>query len=122
MLIFLLIGGVVVDRFDRLRAKFVCDVVNGLVVSAVAVQAFLDRLEVWHVYFASAVVGLVEAFFFPAYTAAVPQVTPSESLPSANSWTSLSSQVTGIVGPAVGAAIVTAGVARCATCARDWHW
>jgi MFS family permease len=109
MLIFLLIGGVLVDRLPRLRVMLVCDVASGAVIGTVALLAFADRLEVWHVYAASLLFGLVEAFFFPAYTAAVPALTPTEALPSANSLTSLSHQITGIVGPAVAAAIVAAG-------------
>ena len=109
MLIFLLIGGVLVDRLPRLRVMLVCDVASGAIIGTVALLAFADRLEVWHVYAASLLFGLVEAFFFPAYTAAVPALTPAEALPSANSLTSLSHQITGIVGPAVAAAIVAAG-------------
>ncbi len=109
MLIFLLIGGVLVDRLPRLRVMLVCDVASGAIIGTVALLAFADRLEVWHVYAASLLFGLVEAFFFPAYTAAVPALTPTEALPSANSLTSLSHQITGIVGPAVAAAIVAAG-------------
>jgi MFS family permease len=109
MLVFLLIGGVAVDRLPRLRVMLVCDLVSGLVVASVSILAFSDRLEVWHIYLASALFGLVEAFFFPAYTAAVPQITPSEVLPSANALTSLSSQVSGIAGPALAASIVALG-------------
>ncbi len=109
MLIFLLIGGVLVDRLPRLRVMVVCDFANGAIISSVALLAYSDRLEVWHVYIASLLIGLVEAFFFPAYTAVVPAITPAETLPSANSLTSLSQQVTGIGGPAIAAAIVATG-------------
>jgi len=46
MLIFLLIGGVAVDRLPRLRVMFVTDLVSGLVVTVVAVLAATGRLEV----------------------------------------------------------------------------
>jgi len=70
MLVFLLIGGVVVDRLPRLRVMFVADLLNGAIVSVVAVLGFTGYLELWDVYVASVVFGLVEAFFFPAFTAA----------------------------------------------------
>jgi len=109
MLLFLLIGGVVVDRLPRLRVMFLSDLLSGLVITFVAVFSSLDLLQIWHIYIASMIFGFVEAFFFPAYQAAVPQITPHEMLTSANSLNGLSQRVTGIVGPALGAALVAAG-------------
>jgi MFS family permease len=109
MLIFLLIGGVVVDRLPRIRIMFSSDILSGLVITFVTVFSWLDLLQIWHIYIASMIFGFVEAFFFPAYQAVVPQITPSELLTSANSLNGLSQRVTGIVGPALGAALVATG-------------
>src|SRR5438552_8882265 len=109
MLLFLLIGGVAVDRFPRVRVMLASDILRGAVVGLVALLALGGNLAIWHVYLASIVFGFVDAFFQPAYTAAVPEITPSEVLPSANSLTSLSGQLAGIAGPALGAAIVAMG-------------
>jgi len=109
MLLFLLVGGVAVDRFRRLRIMLISDVLRGLIVGIVALLAGADRLEIWHVYLASVLFGLVDAFFQPAYSAVVPEVAPREVLTSANSLTSLSGQTISIVGPAVGAAIIKLG-------------
>ena len=106
MLLFLLIGGVAVDRFPRVRVMLVSDLLRGAVVGIMALLAFSQYLEIWHVYIGSIIFGFVDAFFQPAYSAAVPEVTPSEALPSANSLTSLSGQIAGIAGPALGAAII----------------
>ncbi|MBK9715895.1 MAG: MFS transporter [Kouleothrix sp.] len=106
MLLFLLIGGVAVDRFPRLRLMLASDALRGLVATAIAALAFGGQLEVWHIYVASIFFGFVSAFFQPAYSATIPDIMPRESLPSANSLTSLSGEITGIVGPALGAAIV----------------
>lgn len=109
MLIFLLIGGVAVDRFSRSRIMFLSDILRGIIVGLVALLAYGDRLEIWHIYVASIIFGFVSAFFQPAYVAIIPDVMPSEGRPSANSLTALSGQVTGIVGPAIGAWIVALG-------------
>lgn len=106
MVIFLLIGGVTVDRLPRLRVMFLSDLASGLVVLVVAALAALGRLEVWHVYVASMIFGFLQAFFFPAYNAVVPDLAPAEALPSANSLTSLSQQLSFIAGPAIGAWVV----------------
>ncbi len=109
MLVFLLVGGVAVDRLPRGRVMFASDVLRGALVAAVAALAFAQSLEIWHIYIASIVFGFVDAFFQPAYTAIVPEIVPTDSLPSANSLTSLSAQITGIVGPALGSLIVAQG-------------
>jgi MFS family permease len=109
MLIFLLVGGVVVDRFPRVRIMFISDVLSGLVVTFIAVFSWLDILEIWHIYVASLLFGILGAFFFPAYQAVIPQITPPELLTSANSLNGLSARMTGIIGPSLGAALVVAG-------------
>jgi DHA3 family tetracycline resistance protein-like MFS transporter len=109
MLSFLLVGGVVTDRFPRLRIMVISDMLSGIVVATVTLLAFTGRLEIWHIYIASILFGLVEAFFSPAYTATIPEITPKEMLPSANSLTSLSQPLTSILGPALGASIIALG-------------
>jgi DHA3 family tetracycline resistance protein-like MFS transporter len=109
LLLFLLIGGVVVDRLPRIRIMFASDLLSGLVIAFVALFSWFHLLEIWHIYIASILFGFVEAFFFPAYQAVIPQITPAELLTSANSLNGLSQRVTGIVGPALGAALVAAG-------------
>ncbi len=109
LLLFLLIGGIVVDRFPRIRIMFISDVLSGLIVTFIAVFSWLNVLEIWHIYIASLLFGFVEAFFFPAYQAIIPQITPPDMLTSANSLNGLSQRMTGIVGPAIGAALVAAG-------------
>jgi len=106
MLIFLLVGGVATDRLPRLRVMFTSDTLSGIVVAFVALLAFTGQLQVWHIYLASITFGLVRAFFLPAYTATIPEITPKELLTSANSLTSISQPAAGVIGPAVGAAIV----------------
>jgi DHA3 family tetracycline resistance protein-like MFS transporter len=106
MLLFLLIGGVAVDRYPRLRVMIASDLLRGLVTLVVAALAFSQALEIWHIYVASVVFGFVTSFFEPAYAATIPEIMPRESLPSANSLTSLSREITGFVGPALGAAVV----------------
>jgi MFS family permease len=57
----------------------------------------------------SLVSGFVEAFFSPAYRAALPEVASEENWTSANALTSLSGQIGGIAGPALGAGLVALG-------------
>src|SRR5215208_2209010 len=108
-LLFLLIGGVAVDRFSRIKIMLASDVVRGLVASAVAVLAICDLLQVWHLYLLNLVFGVVDAFFQPAYTAAIPDLVNDDDLPSANVLTSMGSQIGRIAGPALGVAVISVG-------------
>jgi len=106
MTAFLLVGGVVVDRVSRARLMLVADVIRGLVLSLASVLAFTDSLTIAHVYAFALLSGVVDAFYRPAFSAVVPQTVRPEHLPSANSLVSISGQISGIVGPAVGALVV----------------
>lgn len=109
LIIFLLVGGVVVDRLPCLAVMLVSDVSRALIVGVVAVLAAQHQLALWHLYVLSALFGLADAFFTPAYTAVIPDLLPAEVLPSANALQSISVEVAGIAGPALGGAIIAAG-------------
>ena len=108
-LLLLLVGGVAVDRFSRVHLMLASDLLRGAVVGIVAVLAASDLLVLWHLLVASALFGVVRAFFYPAYMAVVPDVLPSAVLPSANALRSISLQLAGIVGPAIGGFVVAQG-------------
>ncbi|MDX1415768.1 MAG: MFS transporter [Candidatus Promineifilaceae bacterium] len=109
MILFLLIGGVTVDRFPRLQVMLASDLLRGAIVMLVATLAFVDQLELWQIYIMSLLFGLVDAFFQPAFAAAVPEFVAEKDLPSANSLTSLSIQAGRIAGPMLGALLVGLG-------------
>jgi MFS family permease len=109
MLIFLLIGGLTVDRVSRAHLMFYSDLARGIIVSVISVLAYTERLEVWHVLIMGIIFGFISAFFAPAYVALVPAITPRDDLPSANSLSALSAHFGSIAGPGVGALIVNAG-------------
>jgi MFS family permease len=59
----------------------------------------------------SFVFGVVDGFFMPAYQSIAPEMVAVDALPSANSLTGLSHQLSLLVGPLIGALFVaTAGV------------
>jgi DHA3 family tetracycline resistance protein-like MFS transporter len=109
MIVFLLFGGVAVDRWPKARLMLASDLLRGLVVGIVAVLAFKEFLQVWHLYIASIVFGIVSAFFQPSFTAILPEIIPAEALSSGNSLTTLSKQLADIAGPVLGAALIALG-------------
>jgi MFS family permease len=101
----LLIGGVVVDRSSRVAIMLVSDTLRGIVACAVALLAAGGMLQLWHLVLLNLVFGIVDAFFQPAYAAAVPELVRNADLPSANSLTSMSTQLGRVAGPPLGAAL-----------------
>ncbi|MGI8549477.1 MAG: MFS transporter [Dehalococcoidia bacterium] len=109
LLVFLLVGGVAVDRFPRLYLMLVSDLTRALVVGSVALLAALHLLQLWHLFVMSALFGLVDAFFYPAYEAVVPEIVSPEALASANSLRTIGGNVSGLAGPALAASMVALG-------------
>ena len=107
MLVFLLVGGVAVDRYSRARVMLISDILRGLLIGSAALLAFTHRLELWHIYIISLFFGIVGSFFGPAYRAIIPEIVTRELLPSANGMMTLSQQLAEIAGPALGALIVS---------------
>ncbi len=106
LLVFTLLGGVAVDRFPRIRLMVISDIGRFLLLTLMSLLAYYKLLEVWHLYIFGMLFGTVSAFFGPAFRAVLPELTPQEDLPSANSLFSLSVELSGIVGPALGAIII----------------
>jgi Transmembrane secretion effector len=109
MILFLLLGGVLVDRLPRVRLMLISDLLRGGVVCLIAILSFQQRLELWQIFVMSALFGIVQAFFYPAYTALIPELVPTELLPSANSLKSISIDAMQFIGPAIGAFIIALG-------------
>lgn len=109
MLLLLLIGGVVVDRVDRLRLLLACDIVRGAVVALIAVLAAADALRFWHLLGLSVVFGAALAFTYPAFVALTRTLVPAEAITSAVSLRSLGVRGSLLVGPVVAGVIVAVG-------------
>ena len=109
-LAFLLVGGVMSDRFDRRRLMLAADIARGLAIGVIAVLSLTGTLELWHMLLLVAVFGAGTAFFGPAFDAIVPDVLPASLLPQANSLDQFIRPVAlRLAGPALGGFLI-AGV------------
>ena len=109
MLVFLLLGGVIADKVSRVRIIFASDAVRAATAASITSLALFGRLEVWMICAANVIYGIASAFFRPAYVSLVPELVSDETLNSANSLTAISEEVCGVIGPVIGAFIVTFG-------------
>src|SRR5689334_1510748 len=83
-IVFLLVGGVLSDRFDRRRLMLIADVGRCAAVGIMALLALTGMLELWHIAVLVAVYGVGAAFFGPAFDAITPEVLPADQLGQAN--------------------------------------
>lgn len=103
MVLFLLLGGVISDRFDRKRVMIVSDLIRFAAIGAVGLLSVVGALELWHVLVFVAFYGIGDALFNPAFGAIVPDVVPSEMLTEANSLDQFVKPFAlRLIGPAVG--------------------
>ncbi len=106
-ILFLLLGGVASDRFERRRVMIAADVLRAAAGFALAALALTGAIAVWHVALIAAVYGTGAAFFAPAFDALVPDIVPSERLAQANALDQLVRPVVlRMAGPAVGGMLV----------------
>jgi len=110
LVIFVLLGGVFSDRYDRRWLMVGADLVRAAAIGLLGLLSVLGLLELWHVVALIAFVGLGDAFFNPASTAIVPDLLPDEQLPQANALQGLLRPLAvRLIGPALGG-LVVAGV------------
>jgi MFS family permease len=106
---FLLLGGVVSDRYDRRVVMIAADVLRALAVGALAALVLLGIVRFWELAALVAAYGAGTAFFTPAFEAIVPELVPSEDLPSANALDQFVRPIAfRLVGPVAGGALVAA--------------
>jgi MFS family permease len=110
MVAFLLVGGVVSDRYDR-RIVMVCaDALRAGAVALLAVLVLTHAMRFWELVVLVAVYGVGTAFFTPAFEAIVPELVPRSDLPSANSLDQFIRPIAlRLLGPVLGGALVGLG-------------
>ena len=109
-ILFLLLGGVASDRFERRRIMVGADLLRAAAGAALAALALSGALEVWHVAVFAAMYGTGAAFFAPAFDAVVPDIVPSDRLAQANALDQLVRPlVFRMAGPALGGLLVASG-------------
>jgi hypothetical protein len=107
MVLFLLVGGVLADRFERRRLLIASDVIRGAAIAGIGVVSLTGAIELWHVVVLVAVYGIGQAVFAPAHEATIPEIVPRPLLLQANSLYELAEPIAyRFAGPALGGLLV----------------
>lgn len=105
------IAGVMVDRYNRKLMMMISDLTAVIATVFILVFQYLGILEFWHLYFASVIYGLGNAFQWPAYSAAISTMIPKEQYGRANGMMSLIEAGPGVIAPLLaGAALPFIGL------------
>ncbi len=99
-------AGAIIDRHDRRIVMLVSDACAGLCTLAMAVLLWQDRLEIWHVYVATALMAVTQTFQSPAYQAAAVMLTPKKHLGRVSGMMQLSDGLAQLAAPVAAGVIV----------------
>lgn len=106
---FLLISpfaGVMVDRYNRKLMMMVSDLGVGLATLGILAVLYFDVWQFWHMYAASIIYGLGNAFQWPAYSAAISTMIPKQQLGRANGMMSLMEAGPAVIAPLLAGALL----------------
>lgn len=106
MVLFLLFGGVLADRFSRVLLIEVGSLVLALTQGAAAALVITGQAELWMLIILEAANGTVLALTWPAFAALTPQLVPREILQEANVLQSVIKGALRVIGPTMAALLV----------------
>src|SRR5439155_21914702 len=109
MLLLVALGGVWGDRLPRQLVMLGSDVLRCGSQGLVAALLLTGHAQIWELVALNAVYGAADAFFTPAMVGLIPATVRPDRLQQANALMRLSYSSVGIVGPAVGGALVSFG-------------
>jgi MFS family permease len=101
-------GGVLSDRFDRVRLLIVACLWAIAAVSSVAVMVSMGYMPFWALLVGGLAIGLAQSPSQPARAALVLDLVGRENLSNANALNSMALNMTQVVGPALGGAMISA--------------
>ncbi len=112
------VAGWLLDRFDRRLVMTVDNLIRGLALAAVPALHLLGWLEVWHVYVAASVYGLLLMISLAGTPTMILALAPKERLATANALETLAYSLAGVAGPVL-AGLLIAGIGAPATVMLD---
>ena len=103
---FLLVAGVIADRFDRRYVLIVTQAGVGGLIAALGVLTFTDVIVIWHVYVAAALLGVVQSLNMPARMTMVSDLVDQGSLLDAVAMQNAAVHAGRIAGPPIAGVII----------------
>lgn len=105
------IAGVFVDRWDKRRTLFVCDLLRGLLVLTIPF-IFMDRTSMVPIYIVVFLTFCFSRFYVPAKMSIIPALVAQDNLLVANSFMTTTGMIAFVLGCALGGVLVDHAGAR----------
>ena len=93
------IAGALVDRWNRRDAMILSDCVAGLSSFGIALLLLAGQLQIWHIYLATIISSISNAFQWPAYRAATTLLVPKRHFSRASAMTQFSEALAQLLSP-----------------------
>jgi predicted MFS family arabinose efflux permease len=106
LVIFLPIGGVIADRFKRAVIVSTTDIILSVVIFAIAALFQFGHARILYLSILSAIAGILNALWWPAFPGLTPSVVSQDRLQSANAYIQAVANLGLIVGSALGGILV----------------
>ena len=106
--VLMLAGGAVSDRIPPRRIMLTTATLRTIFVGAVGALAYLNIIQIWHLYILAFAFGVADAFGIPAFQALLPSLVEREQLQSGNAMFQSLYQITTMIGPAPAGIVIKA--------------
>ena len=104
--LFALLGGILADRFSRLKLLISTRIYVSVLLFALAILRITDLLEIWHVYTVVVLLGTIQAINMPARGAMVADLVERDDLMNAVALHTMVNQSGLMLGPAAAGGII----------------
>lgn len=106
LVVSLLAGGVLTDRFERRKMMIAGDLVRMSALGTAGGLSVTGNLRLWEFGLLVGATGFGDALFAPAFGSIIPEIVPNELLPQANALEWFIRPLAGLVGPALGGVVI----------------
>lgn len=107
LVVFGLYGGSLADRLDRRRLVIAGELAAGVLVLALAANAFLPSPQLWVIYVIAMLFAAVDGLQRPSLEAMLPRLVPQDQLSAAGALNSLRMNAAALAGPALGGIVIS---------------
>jgi MFS transporter, DHA3 family, macrolide efflux protein len=105
--IFGMVGGVLVDRLDRMKIAIWSDVIRATLVAAVPIIGSFGEMHVWHLFLLAVLMGTFGSFFSPALQATLPNLVGAEQFAGFAALMDTPSRFARMIGPGLSGLLLT---------------
>ncbi|MBD0744645.1 MFS transporter [Streptomyces sp. CBMA152] len=107
LLLFTLYGGRLADRYDKRLLLTCANLASGALALVLAMLAFADAVQLWHIWLCAFGLGVVNAVEVPTRMSFVSELVGPELLPNASALSAAYFNTARVVGPALAGLLIT---------------